>query len=177
MDFSLRSKPTVAEREKSGRHKPLQCRRAQPDGRPERAAAPQVAWRKTRNNAAWSDYLRAAVLQARWADEGRRVPRASSFSCPQRGLRCGASTFGQDSGRDEGRSVPRASSFNCPPPRIAMWCIDVRPGLRPDDGRGRQNQRGCRWVAREAAGSDKAIDRDFSGPAGFTTDCATVGAR
>ena len=40
-----------AEREKSGRHKPLQRLRAQPDGRPERAAAPQVAWRKTRNNA------------------------------------------------------------------------------------------------------------------------------
>jgi len=61
-------------------------------------------------------------------------------------------------------------------------CVAVHPRSAKSrvgvgDGRGRQNQRGCRWLAREAAGSDKAIDRDFSGPAGFTTDCATVGAR
>jgi len=98
MNFSLRSKPTGAEREKSGRHKPLQCRRAQPGGRPERAAAQQVAWRKTRDNAVRSDYLRTAVLQAFRADEGRCVPRSSSSNNPQRGLRCGALTFGQDSG-------------------------------------------------------------------------------
>ncbi len=30
-------------------------------------------------------------------DEGRSFPRESSFNGPQRGLRCGASTFGQDS--------------------------------------------------------------------------------
>jgi hypothetical protein len=30
-------------------------------------------------------------------DEGRSFPRESSFNGPQQGLRCGASTFGQDS--------------------------------------------------------------------------------
>ena len=129
--------------EKSGRHKPLQCRRAQPDGRPERAAAPQAAWRKTRNNAAWSDYPRAAVLQAFRMDEGRSVPRASSFNGPRPGLRCGASTFGQDSG--------------------AMMVAGGR--INVDVGRLRV----------EAAGSDDAIDRDFSGPAGFTTDWIQTG--
>jgi hypothetical protein len=55
-----------------------------------------------------------------------------------RGLRCGASTFGQDSG--------------------AMMVAGGR--INVDAGRLRV----------EAAGSDGAIDRDFSGPAGFRTD-------
>ena len=112
--FFLRSKPTGAKSEKSGRHKPLQCRRAKPGGRPERAAAPQVAWRKTRDNAGGSKYPRAAVLQAFRTDEGRCVPRLSSSNDPQRGLRCGASTFGQDSGAlmvVDGRTTVDADRF------------------------------------------------------------------
>ena len=49
--FFAQQTPCGAEREKSGRHKPLQCRRGAARGRPERATDPQEAWRKTRNNA------------------------------------------------------------------------------------------------------------------------------
>ena len=139
----MRSKSTGAEREKSGRHKPLQCRRAQP-GRDQSGRRPR-----------------------RWLGErhgtmpGGRNTREWQFFKHSGPMKAGAS---------HDRHHPTIRSEDCD--MVHRRLAGTRGALRVLDGRITVDVDRSRV---EAAGSDYAVDRNFSVPAGVRTDRLRAG--